>query len=147
MSNEAMQNIGDALIEQCPDAIIFSDITGIIRTWNSAAVKIFGFTKEQAIGANLDIIVPESYRKAHWLGFERAIAEAKTKYVGQSLPTKSLKADGSSIYVELSFSIVLDSDDVVLGALSSARDITERFKKEREDRRRLKELESAGRQV
>ncbi len=69
----------------------------------------------------------------------------KTKYVGKSLPTKSLHADGSVIYVELGFYIVLDFAKNVIEALSSARDITTRYKEERENRKRLSELENAQR--
>lgn len=142
MTVETNSTVNAAIVEQCPDAIIFSDLEGIIRVWNVAAEQIFGFVKKDAIGSSLDIIIPEAFRKAHWQGFERAIADRVTKYVGQSLPTKSVRADGSTIYVELSFSIVLDAGGAVLGVLSTARDITARFELERENRRRMKALES-----
>ncbi len=144
MSNDNYDAISGALIEQCPDAIVYADVAGVIRVWNRAAVRIFGFSQEQAIGKSLDIIIPESFREAHWRGFDRAISDRETKYVGRSLPTKALRADGTTIYVELGFSIVLGSDGEVLGALSSARDITVRHEKEREDRKRLRELEAAA---
>lgn len=131
------------LLNQSPDAIIFADTQGTIRVWNEAATRVFGFAEERALGANLDIIIPERFRDAHWRGFERAIADGVTQYVGQALPTRSARADGTQIYVELSFSIVLDRDGDVMGALAHARDITERFEKERADRRRIQELEDA----
>ena len=129
------------LIEQSPDAVIFADRDGTIRTWNAAAERIFGFRSAVALGQNLDIIIPERFRQAHWTGFERAMGEAKTKYVGQSLPTRALRADGTQFYVELGFAIVV-ADGKAVGALATARDITERFEKERADRARLKELEA-----
>tara|TARA_R110002072_G_scaffold36301_4_gene107022 strand:- start:8088 stop:8525 length:438 start_codon:yes stop_codon:yes gene_type:complete len=144
MTDTTIDNISAVLIEQNPDAIIHSDLSGTIRTWNEAAVRIFGFSKEQALGANLDIIIPEPFRKAHWDGFERAVAEGKTKYVGQSLPTKALKDGGETFYVELSFSIVVDAGGEAMGVLSTARDITERFLKERENRKLLSELQKAS---
>jgi PAS domain S-box-containing protein len=136
-------DLADRLVEQSPDAIIFADTKGIIRVWNSAAERIFGFSESDALGANLNIIIPEHLRGAHWRGFERALAERTTKYAGQALPTRSIRADGAQIYVELSFAIVLDVEGGVLGALANARDITERFRKERVDRKRLQELEKA----
>jgi len=45
------------------------------------------------------------------------------------------------IYVELSFAVVLDEDGTALGATAQVRDITDRFKKERATRKRLRELE------
>lgn len=130
-------NLQELLIEQSPDAVIFADSAGIIRIWNTAAERIFGFTKNDALGANLNIIIPERLRDAHWRGFERALAERTTKYAGQALPTKAVRSDGSQIYVELTFAIVIDAKGDVLGALAHARDITKRFEKERADRKNL----------
>ncbi|GHD44095.1 PAS domain S-box-containing protein [Marinobacter persicus] len=131
------------LIEQNPDAMIFADTEGRILVWNEAAERVFGFTKEQAIGESLDIIIPEKLREPHWRGYDEAIKNAGTKYWGQSMPTKAIHSEGSMIYVELGFSIVLDDDGKVIGVLSSGRDITERFQKEKENKKRLAELEKA----
>lgn len=130
------------LIDQLPDAIIFSDVEGVIRTWNAAAERIFGFSADEAIGESLDIIIPERFRDAHWKGFDRALADKKSKYVGQSMPTRSARQDGTNIVVELSFGVVVTNGEAV-GAIATGRDITERFEKERADRKRLQELEAA----
>ncbi len=129
------------LVEQAPDAVIFADLDGNVASWNAAAERIFGFTSAQAMGANLDLIIPEKFRDAHWTGFERATAAGETKYVGQALPTRALHADGHEFYVELSFAIVHDETGTVIGALAHARDITERFNRDRETRARIRELE------
>lgn len=131
-----------SLIEQAPDAMIFADLEGIIRVWNPAAERIFGFAAADAIGKDLNIIIPESLQERHWTGYDRALAAGDTKYRGQSLPTKARRADASEIYVELSFAIIHASDGKVTGSLAHARDITERFERERAQRRRLRELEA-----
>lgn len=142
-TNALNQQFASALVNQSPDAIIFSDPEGTIRVWNDAATRVFGFTSEEALGQNLDIIIPERFREGHWRGFERALNERATKYAGQALATRSARSDGTRIYVELSFAIVLDDDGEVLGALAHGRDVTERFEKERADRKRIQELEAA----
>jgi PAS domain S-box-containing protein len=134
-------DLAQKLIEQSPDAVVFADASGIIRVWNSAAERIFGFSENDAVGTSLDIIIPGSLREAHWRGFHRALADRVTKYAGQVLPTKSMCSDGTQIYVELSFAIILDTTGGVLGALAHARDITERFTKERADRKHGQEVE------
>jgi PAS domain S-box-containing protein len=128
------------ILSQSPDAIIFADRDGIIRVWNAAAERIFGFAAEAALGKDLNIIIPESLQESHWAGYDRALAAGDTKYRGQSLPTKALKSDGSTIYVELSFAIVHAADGAVIGALANARDITERFERDRATRRELRDL-------
>lgn len=129
------------LVEQAPDAVIFAGTDGVIQVWNAAAERVFGHKASAAIGQNLDMIIPEGYRDAHWTGYDRALADKVTKYVGQALATKSMNAAGETIYVELSFAIVLGSDGEPIGALAHARDITERFQQERESRRKLRDLE------
>ena len=42
----------EILVEQAPDAVIFADERGVIREWNPAAERIFGFAKHEAVGAD-----------------------------------------------------------------------------------------------
>ena len=129
------------LLAQAPDAVVFAGADGVILYWNAAAERIFGHPASAAVGHNLDLIIPEPYREAHWRGFDRALGEGETKYRGQVLPTRAMRADGEQIYVELSFAIIKAADGAVAGALALARDITERWNRDREMRRRLRELE------
>lgn len=129
------------LVEQSPDATIYSDTQGYVRMWNAAAEKMFGFSAEQAIGQSLDIIIPETLRKMHWRGFDAAIAAGVTKHSGKPMATKALRADGSEFYTEMGFALIFNAQGVVVGTVAQARDITERYEKERADRLRLRELE------
>jgi PAS domain S-box-containing protein len=135
MSEESKppSNLSQMLVDQSPDAMVFADTAGIIRVWNSAAERIFGFSESAALGDSMNIIIPERFREAHWRGFRRAIVERTTKYQGQLLSTRSVRSDGTRIYVELSFAIILDAGGEVLGVLAHARDITKRFEQERGD--------------
>ena len=132
------------LLDQGPDAVIFAGADGLIAYWNAAAERIFGHTSAAAMGQSLDIIIPEQYREAHWTAYDRALADGDTKYRGQSLATRSVRADGEKIYVELSFGIIKDAAGASIGAIATARDITERFTADREMRRKLRELEKAA---
>jgi PAS domain S-box-containing protein len=132
------------LLDQAPDAIIFAGTDGMISYWNEAATRVFGHNSEAAIGQSLDLIIPEQYRDAHWTGYDRALGDGDTKFRGQSLATRATRADGETIYVELSFAIIKDGSGTVIGATAFARDITERFNRDRDMRRRLRELEAAA---
>jgi len=132
----------ELLIDQAPDAVIFAGSDGVIQVWNAAAERIFGYSEEEALGQSLDLIVPERFREAHWTGYERALADGTTKYAGQSLPTRSQRKDGTTIYVELTFAIIHDAAGQTIGALAHARDITERFARERDQREHVRELEA-----
>jgi PAS domain S-box-containing protein len=128
------------LLDQSPDAIVFADREGIIREWNAAATRIFGHPAEAALGQSLDLIVPERFREAHWRGYDRALADGRTQYEGRSMPTRSMRADGSTIYVELSFGMI-EAGGAIVGVIATARDITERFEHERAERTRVRALE------
>lgn len=128
------------LVEQSPDAMVYADREGVILEWNAAATRIFGHERATALGQTLDLIVPERFREAHWRGYNRALSDGRTRYEGRSMPTRSARADGSTIYVELSFGMI-HAGGGVTGVLATARDITERFQQERDERARVRALE------
>lgn len=118
------------LVEQSPDATIYSDKEGHIRLWNAAAAKMFGFSVEEVLGQSLDIIIPERFRRMHWRGFDAAIAAGVTKHSGKPMATKALRADGSEFYTEMGFALIFNDQGEVVGTVAQARDITERYQKE-----------------
>lgn len=129
-----------ALLDQAPDAIVFAGRDGLILEWNRAAERVFGHARADVLGRSLDVIIPEEFRAAHWRAYDRALAAGETKYSGQALPTRAVRGDGVEIYVELTFAIIRDSNGRAIGALAHARDVTERWVKEREQRRELRRL-------
>ena len=140
-----------AIVEQAPDAIIFADREGLIRTWNRGAERVFGHVAAEVTGRSLDVIVPERLRRAHWEGFHQAIATGRTKYEGRALTTRSMHKDGSKLYVELSFAVVTDPTGTAIGSLAIGRDCTARHAAEVASRERIsmleKALEAASRQA
>ncbi len=136
--------LATTLIEQSPDAVIFAGTDGVIGVWNAEAERVFGHSAEEALGQSLDIIIPEQFRDAHWTGYDRALGDKVTKYKGQALTTRATRKDGETIYVDLGFAIVLDAAGEAIGALATARDVTERFNRDRETRRELRELKAAA---
>lgn len=73
-------------------AIIVADTGGTIRQWNNGAEALFGYPAAVAIGASLDLVVPEHLRDAHWAGFRRAMADPQVKDLAADLPVRC--ADG-----------------------------------------------------
>lgn len=111
------------LLEQLPDSIIFADPQGVIRYWNVASEKLFGFTAREAVGHSLDIIIPEKLREPHWRGFYAAMKNGYTKHDGKPTRTKGLHKSGKFIYAEVSFCLIKNETDHIVGSLSSARPV------------------------
>ena len=114
--------------------MIFADRAGVIRYWGGAAEAIFGHSAAEALGNSLDLIIPERFRTAHWQAYDKALESGHTKYEGRVLTTRSMRKDGSKLFVDLNFALVKDARGAVLGALAVGRDCTARYLAERSQR-------------
>lgn len=142
MSTRRPPSLSQALIEHLADAVIFADRAGLIQVWNAGAEAVFGYSPDEVLGRRLDVLIPERLRPAHWAGFDAAIETGQMKHGRESMTTRSIHRDGSDLYVDLSFALVKDEDGQTVGAVAVARDITSRFRAEKESRRRIAELEA-----
>ena len=130
-TTEQNQALALAILDQAADAVIFADVEGVIRIWNAAAARIFGFAAEEAIGTSLDLIVPEHLRQAHWRGFRRAMQSGATRLGGRPTMTRGLHQSGRRLYVEMSFAVVRAPSGTIAGSVAIARDATARYEEER----------------
>ena len=121
-----------------PDAVLAADRGGTVRFWNPGAERIFGFPAAEAIGASLDIIIPERLRPRHWDGWHRVAETGHSRYgSGDLLSVPALHADGRTLSVEFSIHMVFGTDHEVQGIAATLRDVTDRYQELRELRRRV----------
>jgi PAS domain S-box-containing protein len=134
---EDRSSLAEAIIEQIADAVIFADETGTIRRWNPAAAALFGYSAVEALGQNLDLIIHEHLRAAHWRGFDAAMANGVTQLQGRPTLTRATHRTGRRLYVEMTFALVTGhARGAARGAVAVARDVTERTEQQRADARR-----------
>jgi PAS domain S-box-containing protein len=132
-----MDNLLKQLVQSASDAILISDVEGIIRYWNNGAEQLFGYTAAEATGQSLDLIIPENLRGRHWEGYRRVMASGETKYKTGLLSSPGVRKDGSRISLEFSMVLLHDDAGVMAGCASIMRDVTERWKKEKDLKERL----------
>jgi PAS domain S-box-containing protein len=120
------RNLHRAIIEQAQEAVIFADRNGIIQLWNRGAEIIFGYSKAEAVGKNLHLIIPEKLRHAHDEGFRHAVCTGATRNNGRIVTTRAQNKFGSRLYVDLSFELLKDESGAVIGAFAIGRDATAR---------------------
>lgn len=142
MSSKQPADFFRALIDQVADAVIFADGDGLIQLWNAGAEAVFGYAADEVLGQSLDVLIPERLRSAHWTAFDKAIDTGQTKHGRESMTTRSVHKNGSDLYVDLSFALVKNQAGRVLGSVAVARDITTRFRADKESRRRTAGLEA-----
>jgi PAS domain S-box-containing protein len=93
-----------SVTESALDAIISADRTGRIISWNAAATRMLGHTEEEAVGRQLELIIPERYRELHRAGIARYTETGEAHVIGSTVELWALARSGEEVPVELSLS-------------------------------------------
>ncbi|MCZ8522135.1 PAS domain S-box protein [Paenibacillus mucilaginosus] len=112
------------------DGIVLADSESNIVLWSKGAENLFGYTEAEAVGQRLDIIIPESYREAHWLGMQRYLRTGERRVIGRAVELEGLRKDGTVFPIELSLNTWQTGG--LLYFSSIIRDVTQRKRGERE---------------
>jgi PAS domain S-box-containing protein len=116
------------VLDNAPDAFVTLDAEGVIRGWNSAAERIFGWTADEAIGEPMrTLITPEEFRDRHEQRRRSLIqGDASTAHFEVEL----LRRDGSRFPAEATVSRVDVRGDILVAGF--IRDVTDRRRQEEE---------------
>jgi PAS domain S-box-containing protein len=121
-----------SVMESAIDAIISADDEGKIRSWNSAATSLFGFTEAEMIAGPIDFIIPERLPKSHQEGIHRVSSGGPSHVIGKTVELAAIRKDGTEFPVELSLATwFLDDKRYYTGII---RDISERKQAEQKFR-------------
>ena len=111
-------------VQQTPLAVIEFDTDGRVRDWNPAAVSMFGFLREEAIGQHWTFLVSEEDR-----GSLEGVWEAIVNGTGGNRSTNTNRAkDGRLIECEWLNTPLINPEDKTIGVASLVMDITEQKK-------------------
>lgn len=135
------QPVEVALVAHTDHAVIVADRDGVICFWNPSAEQMFGHSRASALGATLDIIVPEKLRARHWAGYRRVMQSGRTDYGGRTLAVPAIRHDGSRISVEFTVTLLRDASGAIWGIGAILRDVSTQWEEQRSLHRRLGELE------
>lgn len=123
------------------DGIISTDKNLIIQSWNKGAEKMFGFTKEEAIGQNVRMIIPPERLKLGEL--EQVVKMALEKGFLRNFETVRFNKNGKEIQVSLSVTKLTDIKDRFMGFATIYRDISYQKKAEKELQTRFESMQNA----
>jgi PAS domain S-box-containing protein len=128
---EAESELLAAIVRSSDNAIISTDLKGIVTAWNSGAERLYGYTPEETIGSPLaDMIIPAVHANE---------MESVTRSVigggSASLETQRRRKTGDLVDVSLRAFAIRDLAGEVVGVCTSAHDVTERLRREERERR------------
>jgi len=132
------------IVTESRDAIIFADQDGLIRLWNAGAEAMFGYRAAEMEGESLDRIIPENLRSRHNEGFRRVMAAGASRYAAQVLAVPGVKKDGGRVSLEFTITLIKGDDGEVLGAAAIIRDVSIRWQRDQELKKRLAALAAGG---
>jgi PAS domain S-box-containing protein len=134
--------LAQAVVTDSAEAIVVTDPDGIIRLWNNGAARVFGFSAADAVGRDLDLIIPDKLRARHWKGYRETMATGITRYGDKLLSVPATHQDGRRLSIEFSVALLRDEAGEIVGISAIMREVSERRDAEKALRAKLAELES-----
>lgn len=138
---KASEDKFQSLTQSATDSIILANSDGNIIFWNQSAEKMFGYTENEAVGNNLEIIMPEKYRPRHREGLKRYMETGDSHIMGKVIELEGLRKDLSIFPIELSLSTWRSNGEHFFCGI--IRDITNRQKAENKFRELLESAPDA----
>jgi PAS domain S-box-containing protein len=129
------------LVDSAPDGVIVCDQEGQIVLVNAEAERIFGYASQELVGQKIDALVPDRVRPMHGKHVAGYTGAPRLRPMGAGMELSGRRKDGSEVPVEISLSPVRTADKLLVTA--GIRDVTERRRLERENRRANAYLVSA----
>jgi NtrC-family two-component system sensor histidine kinase KinB len=121
---EASEARSRGLLESTPDPVVTVDRAGHIIFVNSQAEQVFGYRREELLGQEVEVLIPERWREAHRRHRQAYVAEPALRRIGQELPLRGRRKDGSELPVDISLSPWLSPEGLTVTTI--IRDVTER---------------------
>ena len=131
-----------ALLESASQAIISIDRTGRIVLANHRSEEIFGYTREELVGARIELLLPEAKRATHRRDRDDYFARPRARPMGIGMDLSGRRKDGTEVPVEVSLSYV-EIDEGVF-AIAFVSDISQRKQLE-EQLLHAQKMEAVGR--
>jgi PAS domain S-box-containing protein len=117
-----------AIVNSSDDAIVSKTLDGIITSWNPSAIRMFGYTEEEAIGKHISIIIPKDRLDEETVIIESIRSGKKIDH----FETVRVAKDGTERYISLTVSPVKNKAGKIIGASKIARDISFRIETEKQ---------------
>jgi two-component system sensor kinase FixL len=113
-----------SVLDTVPDATVVIDTKGLIVSFNVAAIRQFGYSSEEAVGRNVNLLMPPPYAEQHDGYLERYLGTGEKRIIGIDRVVVGRRKDGSTFPMRLAVGETKSGDQRYFTGF--IRDLTER---------------------
>lgn len=143
-STTVSRNYMDNILASITEGVITINPKGLITTFNTGAVKIFGYESSEVVGLNVSMLLPSAERDDHDTYLYNTRLHAP-QIIGQNRDLQGCRKDGSLFPIELIVTPL--TEDGNQGFVGTIRDITERKVIEESLEQRSQELNRINKEL
>lgn len=108
------------VVRSTRDAVLSKDLEGVITSWNPGAVRLYGYSEPEAIGAQISLLIPADRKGEE----QEILARVRRGEAVETYETERIRKDGVRINVSLTISPIEHPERGIVGASVIARDTT-----------------------
>ncbi len=130
----------EGLIQSVGEAIISFAADGRILTWNTAAEKIFGYSRAEIVGHGFHLLIPASRSSE----LDQAMAQVNAGALLRDLPTIRVRKGSEEFPCAVTYAPIRGSDESILAYSALVRDLTQQENLQRQLRHLTESTALAG---
>jgi PAS domain S-box-containing protein len=128
------------IIDHTHDAVIATDLAGVVTSWNKGAERLFGYTAAEMVGHSVLQLFPEELQAQ----FPTQVMAPLRERGQHELETRQNRKSGEECYIHLSLSLRCDPQGSPIGIVGYGIDITARKQAEKKQERLLTEVQQVN---
>lgn len=134
-----LERVREMLFSTAAEGLVLVDLSGNIRMLNPRLLELFGYEEGELLGRSIELLLPESFRRAHQAHRMEYNARPAKRHMGRGRELNGLRKDGTIFPVEVGLNhFTVEKEHYVMGLVT---DISERRHAEEELQRNTAELE------
>ncbi|MGF1583293.1 MAG: PAS domain S-box protein [Gemmataceae bacterium] len=103
-SHTVAESLRNSILRSAVEGIVVIDEKGIVKLFNPAAERLFGYQAEEVLGENISMVMPSPEREQHNDYLSKYLQTGQKKIIGSVREVRSRHRDGTVFPVELSIS-------------------------------------------